>query len=1777
MLASTARRGRFSGSDDDDNDDDDFAPSTPNTVRHRQISLSQHSAQTQKSSQTSATKKRTLSSQSLRKPLLTTKSSTTTTTTISTIHESDPPGSIPRLISGTGGEGGGRGGNSSKNPVVTNVRSIFTNRGPTRNVAPQKQGPTVDAFLTPSPPSHRMLSTFSKRTLEEKPTAFIVLDSESEVESDTEKSNELTVSKERQDLQKIGGIRVVAPVGGDLEHDLANEDPPPDKHQSAVREQTQESIISSQGSVDYTQPNQGDRVIDIDNSQHNEDHEEDHYSTTHWSMSPEITNPYLSDLVAAPPPPSSPPPMYTLPIPGSSRSVTATSMAASSSSIASDHNYNDDPLTMSTFHELSTPRDTQMFLERTECMICGKDLSHLNAGRMAFHVNACIDEQQLEKRAIESLDLGTSAQETSAIQGEFAGARVDYLARVKNCPICLKVWPMKPGKKANKKARLKVEHVKSCAKLHKKSIQSVLYQMRLIKEKYERSLMLGTAMESDDQEDEEEAEEGGDGETAVNDRPENGLTANVTEQDTLKAPQRSKSAMGPLKKAKQPSTVMKQIVSFSDTADADFISDAIITTVHAPTPTITRPNKQARMARLFEDQGDEGLQLALAISMSIEDSESRSGSPLQSGSGSGNRGGVATKWAMVPISDKRRKRSGREMNETTILPYAEIQELIQANVTALLFPEEESDIKVRLDDNTGLPLQPASNKNHCGLKTPPWRVASRISFVEKSSMAGKDSATASDQASEFLSCSQSSDSDTLPKPSLWDLSHLKDASEDISALQLDDAVEHGCSSHSVIESNKEKGMEQKAKDLETEAPTAQENVKDSLKDDQYVTRFMRRFLQQARSTENIGSNTADNIDAGTSVSPWTFQATYGRPGNDLTKPSLCPEKNNSKDKFTSPLWSVAKHRRLSMLKNCRKRQREAEEDLDHELRKHLYDLEEQVQQAKRDAQAKILSSLEKYNARVRTQKSRVSGSPIARRMERLQQATNDGKVSMHGSNGVSDIEAVESEDEVAWLDMEDVVNTQDTNGTNDFDGDEYPRPSSPLLRYTRQTDIVGAAGESSPSPPLSPYIDYNQHQDISFGNDYNNSFYSSSHNDTMYPTGNQENELGHYTARPGQPVQDYGTSVHEFVDDADTLGLDQSMELHHIDDTGFGVQHVDMVLAQDEPGGPGGIMVYSPSLSPQHPRTTRIPPPRMRSPMHKYAEVHQDVSLLSETSFTSPNISELPPPLDLTRYGFLKCNESGNSSGSSSAAQKQKTPFNLSLSSPMVLSESNTLEWQHVTTPKRNRARSRHNARNSASNQQWSGDPDTAVNNHSNGYDDSSDEPLPPERPKSAARTRSVAFRQPSAPVPTPVTLYQASFLNKADQYFASQSQTQGQVLDDEGAAETEQGYGKGRPRDTAGQSSTLRRPLSQAGTTTESLSATPLTGAVTPCDRNVKKSKTRADIRLEEMTRESARLASQYREQHEVPDYKSMTVARLRLAATKFGLKSTKKNVLVEQLTAIWHRLNPEPKPRPPTPPEEDDDQTPTPERPGLTAKWEVRNDEVEDDENDHDDIRWDEVMDESVGARSGEGTDKKGKGLAEEFEHIRRNRRFDASNILESDLDEDDSVLEEEKKSPFEGGDATDYDSEDTFDDGDDDDDDDDDDEYENEDEEDNEDASRSSSTGAGHRDDNDGGDRQDNNDQGHDLEDELQLPSLATSPTLERNLFIFLNSHAQFRRQLLIYQPLDLEVVWTECFERGIDCSRQELRKFLDKHGVICIVPAESKLSSWRKTRAKKQKRT
>ncbi|KAF9948424.1 hypothetical protein BGZ65_008070, partial [Modicella reniformis] len=376
--------------------------------------------------------------------------------------------------------------------------------------------------------------------------------------------------------------------------------PSPPRPFSLVNRYTQESIANSQGSEDeYHQDMNNDEQLS--DNYHNDG--TGGYASRYWSLSPDTTNPFLSDLVAAKSsssvmesttaalPETNSITLETTPSQEQPKTPVLNAAKATTNTITMQ---TDEDTFAGTFETQKTAYDHEVLQndEAIECLICGKRLAHLDPGRIEYHINGCIDQQQREQQALESLDMDSALPlQASSSQGQFAGAQVDYLTRVKKCPICKQDWPLKGKGKAGtsaqpRKAKHKVEHMKRCARAHNRTAQSLVYQIRIMKE-IDDSM---TPIEGGELED-----EGEDSREKVK----------VTE-------------------LRKPSPNTAVVVSLTDTADTDFASDAIITTIRAPAPS-RPPPRLDKLQKMEEDQQDEDLQLALAISMSVQSSDTDPG------------------------------------------------------------------------------------------------------------------------------------------------------------------------------------------------------------------------------------------------------------------------------------------------------------------------------------------------------------------------------------------------------------------------------------------------------------------------------------------------------------------------------------------------------------------------------------------------------------------------------------------------------------------------------------------------------------------------------------------------------------------------------------------------------------------------------------------------------------------------------------------------------------------------------------------------------------------------------------------------------------------------------------------------------------------------------------------------------------------------------------------------------------------------------------------------
>ncbi|KAI1314394.1 hypothetical protein EDD11_002220 [Mortierella claussenii] len=1405
---------------------------------------------------------------------------------------------------------------------------------------------------------------------------------------------------------------------------------------------TQETVSSSQGSDDdinvlehqeyvmdrlvYSQSSTGGEVLAVDDSFPQE--------TRGWSLSPHTTNPFSVDLVA-----TSPIVSPALDMKSCQRREESPNLGSMDSVVTSmmrtDDSYADPLETQSPGYPFDFVQDADEILE---CVICGKSLVHLDRERIAYHINNCIDEQQ----TLQSLETNyTLSQSVSSSQGEFAGAQVDYLSRVKRCPICKLEWPLRGKTKsgggssaAPRKARQKVDHMKRCAQTHGQTTASLIYQIRLLKDTYKRSLSQATGVPSD--------QDGSKQKECYSDPKAN----TATQQEAQSAVRKTKTSV----------LAKRQVESLTDTADADFISDAIITTVHAPTPS--RPTKVSRHQQSEADQQDEGLQMALAISMSLQSSDDNLTGASRSASSFGNSA-EASVWSMVPQdrgssrkASRRRRQTEREKNETTVLPYAEVQHLIQANVHALLFPDTDdvgntrAAASTQLDSTVDL-IDSAAEPIH--LKTPPWR-PSRFSEPMELPLE-----TALSQTSE-------PDTSSLPTESLWELSQLQDT-RNVEYLNLPAVGERNGAA------------------LEPEVAFDREK---------YVSRFMQRFmLQKTREEEARHIEAAHSSNA----SP--------NPGEPSIPTRSGPDRRSEDSKFTSPLWSASKCHKTS-LRNFHKLNLEASSRVvQAEIIKHLEVMEQQIQQAKRDAYHKILSSLKERRTAV--------------------------DLSDMGPPDILIIEDDEREEGVGSDD--DVFQSPDT----------YPEPSSPLLRYSRPSELF----YRSPSPP----------------------------------------DHGPYSSQLSD------TSAKQHGDDGGKEGHDGTYEDHIHDDLYY---HNPDDTEELENRNRSCTLVYSPNANlletPQdttfaNGTTSSIQP--IELDMLLSPEASSNIPSQEDTSFSRriSSSSDLPPPLDFAKLGYY-------------GAVSLSTPIPIECSVTETEPTAAVMNWSGITTPKRKRR-----TRDSGS---------TGEKMANEGEEE--DVLKVPSRPRSAYKTR-VGLPVLSSTTQSQVQRLKRSVLDglpllkTASSIAGSTSalisdNTVGSGDDDEDYREqvatgsqnermdTQIDKGKaphtpsrprwGRPKNIVSSQSTVgSTPYATASVAVSpppldraAAAASTAAGPRTPQTPSTRK-KSRAVLRAEALAAESAKLVANIRSQRRMPEYSKMSVARLRLAATTFGLKAGNKKLLVEQLTTIWENLNP-------NPPSDDSGDMGQEQAEAVGGSSNIHvvddNDDSEDDGTGGGD--GDFSPRPSYAKRSVPSSNMPMEISSSQFS-LQQLTGTTMNFNLAQDQDQDDDMELGLTRMPYTAAEGNGNSSREqrwlptTFQSMDDD------------------------HSPIVSEEEQNGADTEQESEQGSEQEDvadeetlrsqaglvdnqELSAPQQELAPpvpNLDRQLLEFLNRTAHFRRQLLTYKPLDLEQVWQECQASSVECTRVQLRQFLDQQGIVCIVPAHSTLGSWRKMRSKKRKRT
>ncbi|KAG0231212.1 hypothetical protein BGW41_002240, partial [Actinomortierella wolfii] len=713
----------------------------------------------------------------------------------------------------------------------------------TRNVAKSNDATTATCSSTSTPPKRprQPLSLARRRPQQQQPASneaqtavqterVIVLDSASESEGEYEKQELNIAPVERDDREHspilppevdelVWATSNFGGVSSQLQQNRGTPEfrathPSTVDFQASVSRYTQDSIASSQGSDDQG----GARHCQ------EQEHEEQHLS---WTLSPKSQNLTMS---------SCPSPYDTI----QRDSTTPTRYSQTNSSMATSAFLFGSTTQDDSFHVVSSDTEEISFRSTTvinECILCGKSLAHLDVARVEYHLNTCLDKQQ----SLQPLQISTSTkanhstltkeevnsnaadempppqdelegstldmEQFSSSQRVFAGVNVDFLTVLTKCPICKSAWQQRassstPSTKArissNPKAKRKMEHMKRCAKTHGQPIQALLYQLRLLKERYERAIMLGVSAAEEEDSHSLSQEVAGYPESPIINNSENnnvatatpsgGKTDNTAEkrQDDDESPlidRRRKKRHAPQKPPTRSKTdvIRKQVISMADEPDDNFISDAITTSVQVQKREFTAINNSVARAERLEqmhlDQHDEGLQLALA--MSLSEAESRGGS-VERDVGEG-----ASSSVLPGTKSGRRRRKRRpvmDVHETSVLPIEEVKVLIQEKVLSLLFPESDinsSDIAGGSD--TGM-----AN----GVTTPPWR-PSRFQTLPKSKENDTNHDDDSEQDSLVESFSQLSSDTKPPAPrttqsysSLWRISQIGDRDSDVNTMDL---------------------------------------------------------------------------------------------------------------------------------------------------------------------------------------------------------------------------------------------------------------------------------------------------------------------------------------------------------------------------------------------------------------------------------------------------------------------------------------------------------------------------------------------------------------------------------------------------------------------------------------------------------------------------------------------------------------------------------------------------------------------------------------------------------------------------------------------------------------------------------------------------------------------------------------------------------------------------------------------------------------------------------
>ncbi|KAF9286652.1 hypothetical protein BGZ88_008988 [Linnemannia elongata] len=1563
----------------------------------------------------------------------------------------------------------------------------------TIEVATKSTTYSTTTFTTPRRLSNNSLTL---REAVSKEAVMVVLDSESE-DSDVDTDRPVVPSAVFPEIAlgstQIGGVvstQQISRTGAAQNHKRTS----PIVIPSTKAQNTQESVASSQGSVDHCQEHdQLDNSFPVNKdpnscssspvpNQHDTRMDCVRGSEVRWSLSPMIENPHLSDLVAA---------TSTSSSTSAESASTATSPTSPEPIVVDDDDDDDDggdddndndtytrTTTSSIDISITSTIQTDDYLPSTlggdelvECVVCGKLLTHLDSARVEYHINNCIDEQQQQQKQEQQAD----RPRTLTSHGEFAGARVDYLAKVKKCPICKLDWPSKAKTKAStvaptRKARQKVEHMKRCAKANRRTIQSVLYQVRLLKERFERSLVLGTPMESASQDVGRE------------------LRSDEEERSSDEAnPEESQSKVR--RKPKVNIMVKKQVVSLTDNADADFTSDAIITTVHAPTATQPRLTK---LERIHQDQQDDGLQMALAISMSMCENDAGLHSAIP---------GPSTTWTMAPANVrkgvKRRKQTDRDRNETTVLSFAEVQHLIQNNVHSLLFPEVDGPAVAGVSGGDG-------SSTGVLMKTPPWGPSRFTGDAE--------------DADVEINLSQTSESGaTSPTKSLWKLSHLKDTCGD----SLEDATMRGVREASVALVQAGSGL--------------------AFDKEKYVTRFMRHYIQQDQDTRE------ESKSAG----------------------PASPEQGSSK--FTSPLWSVSRFRRMSLMEQRKGLEAESVKSLKSEIVGHLDEMQRSIEQAKQVAYVKILESIER--------------NPAA--AARLTPPKSREPILVEDSGEANDY----------IVDEDAVVLSQDIQ----------EGPSSPLLRYSKIPEQ-----EKSGSPKLF---------------------------DSPPPTTSPKSPVVESVGSPVCEAlsQDLNRSctMDDVVNDLAMDDDDAYQDGDLVYSSGVMAYSPSPSPRQQSPPRLASPPPQTRAMTP-YDFLDLSSPPEVEPPKTPVRRPRPKKNTRAPSP-SSPDIllGELPPRLDFAKMGYHKADEladlenldkeasggwanvstpkksqrSNKAIGRSTykfgkrlPGQSQSQQETLMRKAPTAASISVRLEPLPATS-----AVGGEGGLEELGN--WPTASQLIATRRAAALQDDEQELQPTSSQVLASPRRPAVSSQPAGSPYRPAVSPQSAMSPRRSALGRPGSSL---VESYRKAATRARNAANGTLQVlTESQSQTSSQTHAQNQSQSQSLSQN--APPHTPSNKA-------ARARSKEFAAAAARAVDAMKAQQSMPRYDLMSVTTLRMLAVGFGLKATSKKLLSEQLTAIWERVN-ENSPKVDQQEEGAGSQAEASNNGESSSRGgQLQQDPWRDMDQDEPAARSSQLLSQDDRASSPppfQSVDDTAPGymspilsdndhtydyLLDNDNHYDTNYNMDYDNNyrnfdndlhldnhsqeykygLDNDTGNDrsetfvntkrgrggsvDAVKDGKRKESY-------YKDEDDADGGVDGDQ-----ESEGSDEED--DFSQRTQDDEGEDDDDGGEDMEDPSDQ--------EEPEI-TPPTLERQLFDFLSKASHFRKQYLTYkvltvtnvfplfdQPLDLEQVWEECSAAQIRCTRQQLRQFLDKQSIICFVPAHSTLQSWRKTRAKKQKR-